>query len=110
MSRAREVIGARKMRITGEDSIEPGERRAELDAVAAQRKLPNAVLVATAALLDNRQSAPNGPFHLEIAQHQHRVAEIADVQRCIHRPDQPMLREHKDSQHTLLAEIAQELV
>ena len=50
------------------------------------------------------------PANLEIAQHDHRIAQIADVEWRIHRADQPMLSKDQDRQNALLPEIGQEFV
>src|SRR3954453_23433493 len=47
---------------------------------------------------------------LEVTKHQHRIAQITDVDRCIHRSDQSVLSKYENGQHAKLAEIAQQLM
>ena len=63
-----------------------------------------------ASLLHDRKRTPHASIELKIAQHQHAVGEIADVERRIHRSDKAMLRQHQDGQDATLTEIAQQFV
>ena len=63
-----------------------------------------------ASFLHDRNGAPYPALRLEIPQHQHRIAEIADIERRLHRAHQPMLRQDQDGDDPELIEGAQEFV
>src|SRR3954469_14965486 len=63
-----------------------------------------------AALLHDGEGTPHRSADLKIAQHEHRITQIADIESRFHRTDQPMLSEDQDGQHAFLPEIAQELM
>ena len=44
----------------------------------------------SASFLHNRQRAPHAAIKFEIAQHQYAIGEIANIEWCIHRPDETM--------------------
>src|SRR5665213_646621 len=98
------------LRRSAEDAGELPERRAQADAIGAKLELADGVLVLAAALLHHRQGAPDGARVFEVAQHDHRVAEVAHVQRRIHRADQAVLGQDLDGEDAELAEIAQQLM
>ena len=63
-----------------------------------------------AALLYDRDAAPDGPVELEVAQQHDSVAEVAEVKRHPHRSLKAMLGQDQDGQHPELVEVAQKLV
>ena len=75
-----------------------------------QLEFANGVLVVAAALLHDRKRPAYRAAEFEVAQHDHRVAQVADVERRIHRADQPVLGEYEDGEHALLPEIGQQFV
>ena len=77
---------------------------------ATPTELTDGMFVVSAALFDDGECALDRAVELEVPQHKHRIAEIADIQRSIHRADQPVLGQHKYREHTELAQIAQQLV
>jgi hypothetical protein len=66
--------------------------------------------VVAAALFHDRYCSPDGPFSFEIAKHDYRIAQITDVDRRLHRANQPVLRKHEDGQNANLAHVGQQLM
>jgi hypothetical protein len=79
-------------RRTRENPAEAFEWRSEPDSATGQPEFADRILVVSAAFFNHRKSAANSAVELEIAQHQDRIAEMADIQRRIHRAYQPVLR------------------
>ena len=63
-----------------------------------------------AAFLDDGNRAPHPAFRLEIPQHQHRIAQIADIERRLHRSHQAVLGQDQDRDDAELIEGAEQLV
>src|SRR5579862_2965974 len=103
-------LTARVLRVAGKNPAESGERRPKADARAAEAEFADGVLMVAAALFHDRKGAAYSSGHLEIAQHENGVAQIADVERRIHRADQPVLGEHKHRQDSLLSQVAQQFM
>src|SRR6185437_13620958 len=86
-------------RRASEDAAEVGERRPDYQPARAQAVLADCILMDSAALLHHRDGATYAPFGLEVAQHQHGIAQVTDVERRLHRPHQSVLRQDKNCQH-----------
>jgi hypothetical protein len=97
-------------RCSREDPAEAFKGRAELDPVPGQPKFTDGMFVVSAALLDDGEGATDRAVELEVPQHKHSIAEIADIQRSIHRAHQPVLGQHQDREHAELTQIAQQFV
>src|SRR6185437_6867302 len=101
---------ARVDRRPAKDPGETFQRRPDAHPAVAQPEFADRMFVASAALLHHRKRAAHRAVILEVTQHQHGVAEIADVQRRFHGTDQPVLRKHQHRKHAQLAEVTQQLV
>src|SRR5947209_8220088 len=77
-------------------------RGPDLNTAFCQAKLADGVLVSAAALFNHRQRATHQPVGLEIAKHDHCVAQVADIQRRLHRAHQAVLGEDQDGHHAEL--------
>src|SRR4051812_17713563 len=86
-------LRARVSWIPGKDAAESGQRRTDRDAGMAKTKLADGIFMIAAALLHDRESAPHRSADFEIAQHEHGITQIADIESRLHRTDQPMLSE-----------------
>src|SRR5690348_8900816 len=75
----------------GEHAMELAKRWPEGNAIGGQPELANFMFMVTTALFDHRKRAPHLSAKFEVTQHEYSVAEIADVDRRIHRPDEAML-------------------
>src|ERR1700722_14621988 len=79
------ILGEKRLRLTDitrrsrKDPCKLGERRSDKNACGGQLEFTDRMLVVAAALLYHRDGAPDRPLAFEISQHEHRVAEIADV-------------------------------
>src|SRR6476659_643441 len=89
-------------RRSGEYALEMLERGPDLNTAFCQAKLADGVLVSAAALFNHRQRATHQPVGLEIAKHDHCVAQVADIQRRLHRAHQAVLGEDQDGHHAEL--------
>ena len=74
------------------------------------REVADGGVVHAAALLHDRDRLADPSLRLEVAQQDHAVGEIADVDRRVHRADQAVLREHEHRGHAVLPEVAEQLV
>src|SRR6185295_1527058 len=101
---------ARVGRCAGKDTAEVDQWRSHRDAIGTQSEFSDRVLMIAAALLHDRQRAPDHSAVLEVTEHQHGVAQIADIERSGHRADQAVLGRHQYAQNTLLIEVSQQLV
>src|ERR1700709_1360912 len=93
-----------------ENTAKTLEWRSDDNALTAELEFPDGMFVLTASFLQEGECAPHAAIELEIAQHQHAIGEIADVEGRIHRSEHAMLREHQNGKDPELTEVAQQLV
>ena len=67
--------------------------------VLVDAEFADRVLVRAGALLDDRHRAPHAAERLEIAQHDHGVGEIGDIDRLLHVADHAVLRHGQEGRH-----------
>src|SRR4051812_46158126 len=103
-------FGSAIARRAAKKSTEVAQGLADDHAVARQHELTNRVLVAPRPLLDHRQSAANHAVGFEVAEQEHRVGKIREINRTLHRTDESVLREDHQGDDAELTEIAQEFV
>src|SRR5437764_5238868 len=98
LSLAREDGNAR------EHAAELLQRSADLQPLAGDLQLPDGRLMCAAAFLDHGDRFPHFPVRLEVADQNHAVGEIADVDRRRHlRAEEPVLRVDENRRHAVLA-------
>ena len=78
---------------------------AAVDAIFADRRFMRA-----GALLDDRHRAPHRAQRLEIAQQDHGIGEIGDIDRRLHVADQSVLRHRHEGRRALPVQILQQFV
>ena len=100
----------RPARHAAKNALETHQRLAQRNPAAVDAIFADRVFVRAGALLDHRYRPPNPPERLEIAQQDHGVGKVGDVDRRFHVADQAVLRDGEEGRCALPVQILQQLV
>src|SRR5688572_13315364 len=105
------LVGARELGHARQDAAECGERFADFQAIAADLELANRAFVRARTLLEHGNRLVHRAAGFEVAQQDHRIREVADVERRRHRvADESMLGDSDQGEDVLVIQVRQQLV